>query len=77
MFCANLHRDPESMVNVSRRGKCQLPHRASDPPGTAIESPIPRDMSLAGPRPLLRELPDDGAVISLYERVRPGVTGLW
>ena len=67
------------MVNVSRRGKCQLPHRASHPPGTAIESPIPRDMSLAGPRPppLLRELPDYGAVISLYEQVRHGITGLW
>jgi Undecaprenyl-phosphate galactose phosphotransferase WbaP len=36
------------------------------------------DMSLVGPRPLLRrELPDYGAVISLYERVRPGLTGLW
>ena len=36
------------------------------------------DMSLVGPRPLLRrELPDYGAVISLYERVRPGITGLW
>ena len=36
------------------------------------------DMSLVGPRPLLRrELSDYGAVISLYERVRPGITGLW
>jgi Undecaprenyl-phosphate galactose phosphotransferase WbaP len=36
------------------------------------------EMSLVGPRPLLRrELPDYGAVISLYERVRPGITGLW
>src|SRR3984957_1849372 len=36
------------------------------------------DMSLVGPRPLLhRELPNYGAVISLYERVRPGITGLW
>ena len=36
------------------------------------------DMSLVGPRPLIRrELPDYGAVISLYERVRPGITGLW
>ena len=36
------------------------------------------DMSLVGPRPLLRrELPEYGAVISLYERVRPGITGLW
>jgi undecaprenyl-phosphate galactose phosphotransferase len=36
------------------------------------------DMSLVGPRPLLRrELEDYGAVISLYERVRPGITGLW
>jgi len=26
---------------------------------------------------LRRELPDYGAVISLYERVRPGITGLW
>jgi undecaprenyl-phosphate galactose phosphotransferase len=35
-------------------------------------------MSLVGPRPLLaRELPDYGAVITLYERVRPGLTGLW
>ena len=35
-------------------------------------------MSLVGPRPLLRrELDDYGAVISLYERVRPGITGLW
>jgi Undecaprenyl-phosphate galactose phosphotransferase WbaP len=35
-------------------------------------------MSLAGPRPLLRrELPDYGVVITLYERVRPGITGLW
>lgn len=35
-------------------------------------------MSLVGPRPLLRrELPDYGAVIALYERVRPGITGLW
>jgi Undecaprenyl-phosphate galactose phosphotransferase WbaP len=36
------------------------------------------NMSLVGPRPLLRrELADYGAVISLYERVRPGITGLW
>jgi Undecaprenyl-phosphate galactose phosphotransferase WbaP len=36
------------------------------------------NMSLVGPRPLLRrELPEYGAVISLYERVRPGITGLW
>ncbi len=36
------------------------------------------DMSLVGPRPLLRrELTEYGAVISLYERVRPGITGLW
>ena len=35
-------------------------------------------MSMVGPRPLLRrELPDYGAVITLYERVRPGITGLW
>jgi undecaprenyl-phosphate galactose phosphotransferase len=35
-------------------------------------------MSLVGPRPLLpRELPDYGLVINLYERVRPGITGLW
>ena len=35
-------------------------------------------MSLVGPRPLLRrELHDYGAVIALYERVRPGITGLW
>jgi undecaprenyl-phosphate galactose phosphotransferase len=36
------------------------------------------NMSLVGPRPLIpRELPDYGAVITLYERVRPGITGLW
>ena len=36
------------------------------------------EMSLVGPRPLLRrELDNYGAVISLYERVRPGITGLW
>lgn len=36
------------------------------------------EMSLVGPRPLLRrELPDYGAVIALYKRVRPGITGLW
>ena len=36
------------------------------------------DMSLVGPRPLLeRELPNYGAAITLYERVRPGITGLW
>ncbi len=36
------------------------------------------EMSMVGPRPLLRrELPDYGAVITLYERVRPGITGLW
>jgi Undecaprenyl-phosphate galactose phosphotransferase WbaP len=36
------------------------------------------EMSLVGPRPLLRrELSDYGAIISLYERVRPGITGLW
>jgi undecaprenyl-phosphate galactose phosphotransferase len=36
------------------------------------------NMSLVGPRPLLRrELPEYGAVIGLYERVRPGITGLW
>ena len=36
------------------------------------------EMSLVGPRPLLRnELPDYGALIILYERVRPGMTGLW
>ena len=36
------------------------------------------EMSLVGPRPLLRrELSEYGAVISLYERVRPGITGLW
>ena len=36
------------------------------------------EMSLVGPRPLLRrELPDYGAAISLYERVRPGITGMW
>jgi undecaprenyl-phosphate galactose phosphotransferase len=35
-------------------------------------------MSLIGPRPLLRrELPDYGPGISLYERVRPGISGLW
>jgi undecaprenyl-phosphate galactose phosphotransferase len=36
------------------------------------------EMSLVGPRPLLRrELPDYGPVIGLYTRVRPGITGLW
>lgn len=36
------------------------------------------EMSLVGPRPLLRrELPDYGAVINLYARVRPGITGMW
>jgi undecaprenyl-phosphate galactose phosphotransferase len=36
------------------------------------------DMSLVGPRPLIpRELADYGAVINLYNRVRPGITGLW
>src|SRR3954468_14871937 len=36
------------------------------------------EMSLVGPRPLLaRELPHYGAVMPLYERVRPGLTGLW
>ncbi len=36
------------------------------------------DMSFVGPRPLIRrELPDYGPVISLYKRVRPGITGLW
>lgn len=35
-------------------------------------------MSLVGPRPLLRrELPEYGPGISLYERVRPGISGLW
>jgi Undecaprenyl-phosphate galactose phosphotransferase WbaP len=35
-------------------------------------------MSLVGPRPLLRrELHEYGVVITLYERVRPGITGLW
>jgi undecaprenyl-phosphate galactose phosphotransferase len=35
-------------------------------------------MSLVGPRPLLRrELPKYGPGISLYERVRPGISGLW
>lgn len=35
-------------------------------------------MSLVGPRPLLRrELAHYGPGISLYERVRPGITGLW
>jgi len=35
-------------------------------------------MSLVGPRPLLRrELPEYGPGIGLYERVRPGISGLW
>jgi undecaprenyl-phosphate galactose phosphotransferase len=35
-------------------------------------------MSLVGPRPLLRrELAEYGPGISLYERVRPGISGLW
>ena len=36
------------------------------------------EMSLVGPRPLIpRELADYGAAITLYERVRPGISGLW
>ena len=36
------------------------------------------DMSLVGPRPLLRrEMPDYGSTITLYQHVRPGITGLW
>lgn len=37
------------------------------------------DMSLVGPRPLLRrELPEYPAdTMELYQRVRPGITGLW
>ncbi len=36
------------------------------------------DMSLVGPRPLLeREIPDYGAGFKLYQRTRPGITGLW
>jgi lipopolysaccharide/colanic/teichoic acid biosynthesis glycosyltransferase len=36
------------------------------------------EMSLVGPRPLLRrELQDYGHMAALYIRVRPGLTGLW
>lgn len=36
------------------------------------------EMSLVGPRPLLaREIPDYGSGIIHYNRVRPGITGLW
>lgn len=37
------------------------------------------DMSLVGPRPLLRRELDDYPLdaMDLYERVRPGITGLW
>lgn len=35
-------------------------------------------MSLTGPRPLLpREIPFYGMALELYQRVRPGITGLW
>jgi undecaprenyl-phosphate galactose phosphotransferase len=36
------------------------------------------DMSLVGPRPLIeREVPEYGAGFQLYQRTRPGITGLW
>jgi undecaprenyl-phosphate galactose phosphotransferase len=36
------------------------------------------EMSLSGPRPLLsREIPSYGVAIELYQKVRPGLTGLW
>jgi undecaprenyl-phosphate galactose phosphotransferase len=36
------------------------------------------DMSLIGPRPLLeREVPEYGESISIYNAVRPGMSGLW
>jgi undecaprenyl-phosphate galactose phosphotransferase len=36
------------------------------------------EMSLSGPRPLLpREIPYYGVAIELYQKVRPGLTGLW
>ena len=36
------------------------------------------EMSLSGPRPLLpREISDYGVAIELYQKVRPGLTGLW
>jgi lipopolysaccharide/colanic/teichoic acid biosynthesis glycosyltransferase len=36
------------------------------------------DMSLVGPRPIIREeVPRYGAAIDLYYRLRPGLTGLW
>jgi Undecaprenyl-phosphate galactose phosphotransferase WbaP len=36
------------------------------------------EMSLVGPRPILREeVPKYGKVYGLYQRVRPGITGLW
>ena len=36
------------------------------------------DMSLVGPRPIVRdEIPRYGATYELYQRVLPGITGLW
>ncbi|MCR5220521.1 MAG: undecaprenyl-phosphate galactose phosphotransferase WbaP [bacterium] len=36
------------------------------------------DMSLVGPRPIVRdEIPRYGDTFALYTRVRPGITGLW
>jgi undecaprenyl-phosphate galactose phosphotransferase len=36
------------------------------------------DMSLVGPRPLLpREIREYGVTFRLYQRIRPGITGLW
>ena len=36
------------------------------------------EMSLSGPRPLLaREVSSYGVAIELYQKVRPGITGLW
>jgi len=84
--------ETEDPVLLARYTECNFKLRA-DPRVTRIGTWMRRNsldelpqlinvlaanMSLVGPRPLLRrELPDYGAVISLYERVRPGITGLW
>ncbi len=67
-----LHADPR-VTRIGRHIRCmsldELPQ---------IFNVFRGEMSLVGPRPLLaRELPNYGAVITLYERVRPGITGLW
>jgi undecaprenyl-phosphate galactose phosphotransferase len=56
----------------------QLMRRTSMDELPQIFNVLRGEMSLVGPRPLLtRELSDYGAVIALYKRVRPGITGLW